>query len=468
MNGQQEYHTDKGEVVHGPLWPGHRTFLSIDCEQRKREGHHGQFTLSDGPSKPPVDPCWLLVVAWCSIFLAMCASLQGPFFTPAASDRGLSSFQTAVVFGCFKAAVALGACVSRALMTRCYSGTILNVGLLIYGATCAGFGGVFWMDNDEDTFWGTTAAVQAVAGFGYAFYVSATLSTLLSGYQASVTAVIVFTELTAGLGGAIGPIAGFHLIQVWKYSLPYFVMGGCLLSGIVIRYAVSSNTGILRLTAERLSCSEAMEFLGHVPLWFDILNASFAIGTLTFLELVLTPHLADHGFTFLETSYSFSLLHGGYGLGVLVFGAIVALVGGQPFIAAAAQILSVVAFLLINHHKWLNLDATMWLMRLGIGLAGASAAGQFLPALTHAVKSGAWRGYPCNLWATSTVMCAVLSVAYTGGAITSLFSGVVIDSLGTYTATGAMLIAQGVWGIVRSVYLVAELCSRGSTTGFPS
>lgn len=455
MHGQQQNSEDP--PIHGPLWPGHRTFLSIYSEQqqKKQQQRHGQFTFEESPSSAPSDPCWLLVIAWCNVFLAMCASLQGPFFTPVQTQRRLSSFQTAVVFVCFKAAVALGACLSRVIMSSFYPSSLLICGIFLHGVASAAFGALYWMPGDEDIFWGTSAGVQAVTGLGYAFYMSATLSVLLNRYQSSITAVIIFTEITCGLGGVIGPIAGFHLIEVWQYPLPYFVMGGCVLFGIIASFAVPIDPGI-KLKTDRLSCSEALEFLGNVPLWFDLLTACLSTATMAYFELVLVPHFTSFHFTIFQTSYSFPVLYGGYALGAISFGIVASVLGLESLLAVIAQLASVVSFLLVGQQRFFNIPAQLWMVRLGLGLAGFAAAGQFVPAFSHAVKSGVWRGYPCNLWATSTIVSAMLSITYACGSFTSLFSGVVVDTLGTAAATTIMLVAQGVWTIVRVVYWLVE------------
>lgn len=360
---------------HGPLWSGHRTFLSIyrDDDGKLFTHRESSFKCNTGDDD---SIAWLWMVVWCNCFIIMGLSLQGFSLHSLASRHGLTYFDTGSLFSATKATAIVGSLLSHSLMSVIYPSHMLVFGVVLKALAVVALGALHWLPVNETVFMALGATIKSVGGVGLSLYFTAMYSVLFYKHQSSYVVPLILSEVAVGIGGLLGPILGFELISM-NESDP-------------------------------------------------------------------------------RADYSFAVVFGAYAIGAILFGVVTAKFEADALVIFIAQLVSCAAFLFVGPVQFIPIPAKLWLTRLGIGLAGFAAAGQFLPVIARVVHSATWRNQSSDLW-TITAAVAVSYAAYQlGGLAASLFSAYVADVSGPAAACTVLFIIQASWAVARFLVWITE------------
>ncbi|KAK8758723.1 hypothetical protein V5799_003641 [Amblyomma americanum] len=440
---------------HGPLWSGHRTFLSIYREDDGKLFAHRDSSFNCAPGDES-SIAWLWMVVWCNCFIVMGVALQGFSLDTMAMRHGLNYFATGSLFSATRATAMVGALLSHCLMSVIYPSHLLVCGVVLKALAVAALGALHWLPVNQTMFMALAATMKSIGGVGLSLYFTAMYSLLFYKHQSAYIVPLILSEVAVGIGGVLGPILGYELIEVWIYPLPYFAVGGCMLLGVLIAVALPLDSCVPYEKTLNLGSCSAIAFLGDVRVLVDL--ATLALGgiTMAHFDTTLIAHLTSMKETDHRLDYSFAVIFGAYALGAMFFGLITAKFEADALVVFIAQLVSCVAFLFVGPVHFIPIPAKLWLTRLGVGLAGFAAAGQFLPVIARVVHSATWRSQSSDLW-TITAAVAVSYASYQlGGLASSLFSAYIADISGPAAACTVLLIIQASWAVARFLVWITE------------
>ncbi|XP_065288465.1 MFS-type transporter SLC18B1-like isoform X2 [Dermacentor albipictus] len=407
---------------HGPLWSGHRTFLSIyrDDDGKLFTHRESSFKCNTGDDD---SIAWLWMVVWCNCFIIMGMSLQGFSLQSLASRHGLTYFDTGSLFSATKATAIVGSLLSHSLMSVIYPSHLLVLGVVLKALAVVALGALHWLPVNETAFMALGATIKSVGGVGLALYFTAMYSVLFYKHQSSYIVPLILSEVAVGIGGLLGPILGFELIEVWIYPLPYFAVGGCMLLGILIAVALPLDSCVPLEKTLRLSSCSAIAFLADARVLVDLVTLALGGITMAHFDTTLIAHLTSEA---------------------------------DALVIFVAQLVSCAAFLFVGPVQFIPIPAKLWLTRLGIGLAGFAAAGQFLPVIARVVHSATWRNQSSDLWTITAAVAVSYAACQLGGLAASLFSAYVADVSGPAAACTVLFIIQASWAVARFLVWITE------------
>ncbi|XP_065288464.1 MFS-type transporter SLC18B1-like isoform X1 [Dermacentor albipictus] len=440
---------------HGPLWSGHRTFLSIyrDDDGKLFTHRESSFKCNTGDDD---SIAWLWMVVWCNCFIIMGMSLQGFSLQSLASRHGLTYFDTGSLFSATKATAIVGSLLSHSLMSVIYPSHLLVLGVVLKALAVVALGALHWLPVNETAFMALGATIKSVGGVGLALYFTAMYSVLFYKHQSSYIVPLILSEVAVGIGGLLGPILGFELIEVWIYPLPYFAVGGCMLLGILIAVALPLDSCVPLEKTLRLSSCSAIAFLADARVLVDLVTLALGGITMAHFDTTLIAHLTSMNESDPRTDYSFAVVFGGYAIGAILFGVVTAKFEADALVIFVAQLVSCAAFLFVGPVQFIPIPAKLWLTRLGIGLAGFAAAGQFLPVIARVVHSATWRNQSSDLWTITAAVAVSYAACQLGGLAASLFSAYVADVSGPAAACTVLFIIQASWAVARFLVWITE------------
>lgn len=440
---------------HGPSWAGHRTFLSIYGEDDGKLFVHRDTSLSLTTAEDQTT-AWLWMVGWCNCFVLMGLSLQGFSLNSLASRHGLDYFEVGSLFSATKATAIVGSILSHSLMTVIYPSHLLLIGVVLKALAILGLGCLHWLPVDLTVFLALGATIKSIGGIGLALYFTAMYSLLFYKHQSCYIVPLIVSEVAVGVGGVLGPIVGHELIRVWIYPLPYFVVGGCMLLGMLIAVALPLDSSVPYEKAFNSGCGSAIAFLADARVLVDLVSLALSGVTMAHFDTTLVVHLGtvtelDH-----HVDLSFAIIFGAYAVGAVFFGLLTWKFEADALVIFVAQLISCIAFLFVGPVQFIPLPEHLWLTRLGIGLAGFAAAGQFLPVIARVVHSATWRNQCSDLWTITAAVAAAYAATQLGGLAASLFSAYVTNISGPAAACTILLIIQASWAGVRFLVWVTE------------
>lgn len=450
-----ETSSEEAHLPHGPLWSGHRTFLSIyrDDDGKLFAHRDSSFHCNTGDDN---SIAWLWMVVWCNCFIIMSLSLQGFSLQSLATRHGLDYFDTGALFSATKATAIVGSLLSHSLMSVIYPSHLMVFGVVVKALAVAALGALHWLPVNETAFMALGATVKSIGGVGLSLYFTATYSLLFYKHQSSYIVPLILSEVSVGIGGLLGPILGFELIGVWMYPLPYFAVAGCMLLGILIAVALPLDSSVPLEKTLKLSTCSAVAFLADARVLVDLVTLALGGITMAHFDTTLIAHLTSVNVSDPHADHSFAVVFGAYAIGAIIFGVVTARFEADALVIFIAQLVSCVAFLFVGPVQFIPIPTKLWLTRLGVGLAGFAAAGQFLPVMARVVHSATWRNQSSDLWTITAAVAVSYAASQLGGLAASLFSAYVADVSGPAAACTVLFIIQASWAVARFLVWITE------------
>lgn len=423
---------EEAHLPHGPLWSGHRTFLSIyrDDDGKLFAHRDSSFHCNTGDDN---SIAWLWMVVWCNCFIIMSLSLQGFSLQSLATRHGLDYFDTGSLFSATKATAIVGSLLSHSLMSVIYPSHLMVFGVVVKALAVAALGALHWLPVNETAFMALGATVKSIGGVGLSLYFTATYSLLFYKHQSSY----------------IVPL-------VWMYPLPYFAVAGCMLLGILIAVALPLDSSVPLEKTLKLSTCSAVAFLADARVLVDLVTLALGGITMAHFDTTLIAHLTSVNVSDPHADHSFAVVFGAYAIGAIIFGVVTARFEADALVIFIAQLVSCVAFLFVGPVQFIPIPTKLWLTRLGVGLAGFAAAGQFLPVMARVVHSATWRNQSSDLWTITAAVAVSYAASQLGGLAASLFSAYVADVSGPAAACTVLFIIQASWAVARFLVWITE------------
>lgn len=427
-----ETSSEEAHLPHGPLWSGHRTFLSIyrDDDGKLFAHRDSSFHCNTGDDN---SIAWLWMVVWCNCFIIMSLSLQGFSLQSLATRHGLDYFDTGSLFSATKATAIVGSLLSHSLMSVIYPSHLMVFGVVVKALAVAALGALHWLPVNETAFMALGATVKSIGGVGLSLYFTATYSLLFYKHQSSY----------------IVPL-------VWMYPLPYFAVAGCMLLGILIAVALPLDSSVPLEKTLKLSTCSAVAFLADARVLVDLVTLALGGITMAHFDTTLIAHLTSVNVSDPHADHSFAVVFGAYAIGAIIFGVVTARFEADALVIFIAQLVSCVAFLFVGPVQFIPIPTKLWLTRLGVGLAGFAAAGQFLPVMARVVHSATWRNQSSDLWTITAAVAVSYAASQLGGLAASLFSAYVADVSGPAAACTVLFIIQASWAVARFLVWITE------------
>jgi len=409
-----------------------------------------------------------------STFLGgVAVSILSPFYTKEATDKGLTVWQSGVVY----ASIYLTQIVCMPLLSKFISrigaNRMFTGGLCLSGVSNLAFGYLQYADGPA-LFFSLSLFVLVVSALGAsalfaAVYPLAT-KTVTKRYRATILSVI---ETSFGVGMMTGPSFGGFLFDLGGFDLPFTVTGGALLafsliSCLVLRRmaatedddddaaayhqeAVSDNPKYSRLMRDPtisgcmvIIVLSEMSVAWFLPSFEPFLNRNFALNS-SMTGLIFSLE----GITYAVFSPVFGMLldKGIPKCSGLVVGAVAAmlglcLVGPVPLISSFVP-------------------KTPYTSAVGLSIVGTGIAATFITTLTMMLGS-ATRVASDSEQTRSMVTSLWMIAENIGTAMGTFFGGLAYDGLGF--EQGLMVIA-GLQLISLAIIPVTCLTSRPTTTG---
>ncbi|CAG0881230.1 unnamed protein product [Cyprideis torosa] len=188
-------------------------------------------------------------------------------------------------------------------------------GIAFTGSCCVLFGTLDKI-QDPETFIVYCFLTRTLEAVGYAAYQTATFTLISIWFPNNIGTVLSITEILVAAGLSAGPAIGSIFYEIGGYSLPFYVLGGFMLSNVLVAFLVLPPEDSFDAPSDN-STEE------HPGLW-DIMripsaifvSASITMGALVYAALLptLQPHTEKIGVSPSGTGLMFFVQMGFYAL----------------------------------------------------------------------------------------------------------------------------------------------------------
>lgn len=221
--------------------------------------------------------------------LAVCASMQAPFFPREASLKGLEVWQFGLVFGVFELTVLLISPTIGSNLLKLGVKRTLNVGVGLVGVVLILYG-CLGMLASKTLFFTFSILLRVLEACGTSAFLTGSFSAVAREFPTSVASMFALIELFFGMGEIVGPLFGGALYQLGGYMLPFGVMGVVLVVAAISLAVVLPDTPPTQdiSRGEKPSVKKALSKPGILIALFQVCTSAASLG---FLQATLEPHI---------------------------------------------------------------------------------------------------------------------------------------------------------------------------------
>ncbi|KAK7091110.1 MFS-type transporter SLC18B1-like [Littorina saxatilis] len=337
---------------------------------------------------------WTLVtMAFANFVACTCFSLLAPFFPAEAAKKGASQTVIGLIFSCFELWIFVSAPIYGNFLTRIGSRFMFISGLFVCGG-CAILFGVLDKCPSGVTFMVMCFLVRTVEALGASAFITASFAIIANEFPAQVSTVFGALETFSGLGLMVGPPIGGALFELGGFGLPFWVMGGILMTCACLTALLMPS----RPDSHRPNRGSMFLMLTS-PLVLvttvTIVSGSYSLG---FLDPTLAGHLSQFNLRTVYVGLVFIIPATLYALTAPLWGYLSDSKGvSYPFIIIGNTV-SVAAFLLIGPSPLLPfLKHELWLVILSLAIMGLSVGSALVCTLKCLFNGAKMVGFEDNL-----------------------------------------------------------------------
>ncbi|XP_038061656.1 MFS-type transporter SLC18B1-like isoform X7 [Patiria miniata] len=246
----------------------------------------------------------------------MAYSVITVFYPIEAKKRGISQTVIGMVFSVFSLSYSIGSPLIGKMIPIVGARFAFLAGSFITGGCNILFGFIIDMPTNA-TFTGFSFAIRILEGLGSAAALTSSSAIVASVCPDDVGKAVSLVETTVGFSFAIGPAVGGLLYHVAGFRIPFFVLGGLVLSTVVVNYFLMPNQG-----NEAEESSSVRRVLSIPAVWVALFANFVGFAATASLEPTLAIFLDELNFSVMAISLLFVSLGLGYGLFAVIWGAI--------------------------------------------------------------------------------------------------------------------------------------------------
>ncbi|KAL5014839.1 hypothetical protein ScPMuIL_009109 [Solemya velum] len=377
----------------------------------------------------------LVSMAFMEFCASTCFSLLAPFFPTEANKKGASDTLVGMIFGAFELVIFISAPIFGNYLTRIGSKFMFIAGVMVCG-TCAILFGTLDRSPDGTPFIVMCFLSRSVEALGASAYITASFAIVAHAFPDHVSTVFGTLETFAGLGFMIGPPIGGALYEAGGYGLPFFVMGGTLITVACIGMKVMPSQD-----DKHNPFSGSVFTLMKSPLtWvtgISVVSGSVALG---FLDPTLADHLSSFKLTTILIGLMFLIAPGVYALTASLWGRIGDRYGGVKIMMMVGNLLTAVAFVFMGPSPIIGsfIPKELWIIVMCLLCMGLFLGCALIPAFSAFLEGAKHVGMEDN-FDTFGIVSGFFNSCFSLGAFLgpTVLGGVLKDKLGFgWAATG--------------------------------
>ncbi|XP_076325869.1 MFS-type transporter SLC18B1-like isoform X2 [Tachypleus tridentatus] len=242
-------------------------------------------------------------------------------------------------------------------------------------------------------------------------------------------------ELSYGFGTAIGPAVGGLLYEIGGYMVPFFVLGGILMTLTLILF--------LYLPESEQTFEEESGNFFRVILDFgffvDMLNILTGLLFIGFNGATLEPHIRQFDLKHSTIGLIFIISGGVYVCGTLFWGHVSDKMPNSRAPLFLASALYGTTCLLLGPAPFISTETCLWMVIVSQVPLGLGSAAKLVVGFNHSLKHTISRGFPDDIPTIATVAGAFNCVNSLGEFIGPSIGGVLLEKVGYKTGTMVLL-----------------------------
>lgn len=253
-----------------------------------------------------------------TFFLAACVSLQAPFFPKEAEDKGATPTEYGMVFGVYELAIIFVSPLVGKLVGRSSPKIWIQIGLLLTGLMTVFFG---LLDRLPNGGWFIISAflIRILEGVGAASFTTPSYTATAEEFPNDQATILSLLETSFGLGLICGPTLGGWLYSIGGYTLPFFTLGACMISGALLNFVVCFGQSTPVHDPKELQA----EYLKILFTPGIVLDALCVVTSLTFIgynAATLEPYLRQFELSVMTVGSIFVITGGIYAITTPIWG----------------------------------------------------------------------------------------------------------------------------------------------------
>ncbi|XP_038061752.1 MFS-type transporter SLC18B1-like [Patiria miniata] len=354
----------------------------------------------------------------------MAYSVITVFYPIEAKKRGISQTVIGMVFSVFSLSYSIGSPLIGKMIPIVGARFAFLAGSFITGGCNILFGFIIDMPTNA-TFTGFSFAIRILEGLGSAAALTSSSAIVASVCPDDVGKAVSLVETTVGFSFAIGPAVGGLLYHVAGFRIPFFVLGGLVLSTVVVNYFLMPNQG-----KEAEESGSVRRVLSIPAVWVALFANFVGFAATASLEPTLAIFLDELNFSVMAISLLFVSLGLGYGLFAVIWGVIADAKKCTRILIVVGASGSGGLFLLLGLPQILHLPVTGALPGVTIPIAAATFSMLATPTFVDMLRSSEWYGIPSGLGLTAVISGLWNSSAALGSLAGPLLGGVITEYYG--------------------------------------
>ncbi|CAN7945832.1 unnamed protein product, partial [Ixodes hexagonus] len=310
---------------------------------------------------------------------------------------------------------------------------------------------LYWAE-DRSLFLGLAISSAILGGSMVSTYNMSVYSFLTSTFHRKEGLLIGSLECLGGVGGILGQVIGGSLIDLWNFSLPFFVFGILLILSLPAMAAIGKKKTTAK---ENEHCEKHVKMsqdpsascyrLLKDPIFLSNMG-TFILGWFidSFNNPTLQPYLNQFNLSNVQVGSVFTAKSVGYSAGSVIAGIFSTYKIDGVYIIIA-ELLVAVALCIIGPAPFLSLKPNLRLVYAGQTLLGIGTSAMFTCSYARALRYVVEKaGYPDNSDTRDFVSSTIYQFAVIGTVGTPPLAGLLVSTYGYRQATmvpfGALLL----------------------------
>lgn len=397
-----------------------------------------------------------------NFFLAACVSLQAPFFPSEAEKKGASPSQYGLVFGIYELAIIFTSPLVGKLVGYSSPKLWIQVGLILTGFMTILFG---FLDRAPAGNWFISLAfiIRILEGVGAASFTTPSYTATAEEFPADQATILSLLETSFGLGLICGPTLGGWLYNLGTFTLPFLVLGSCLIFGALLNFFASFSQ---QATVYDPTETQA----GYLKILFSpgiLLDAMSVITSLTFIGFnaaTLEPHLRQFDLSVMVVGSLFIITGSIYALTTPIWGKLSKHYNTR-FLCLIGCLFCTAGFCIIGPLPFISSDSSLVsiilaLVFIGIG-TGVKLVAALVGSFMYAIEE---LGMPDNK-STFGVCSSIYHTSTSIGAFVGpTVGGFLLEKYGYQNGTYFLFVLELILILGLSVFLIRNFICVKETT----
>ncbi|KAM7308442.1 hypothetical protein ISCGN_012076 [Ixodes scapularis] len=387
------------------------------------------------------------------------ASCMAPYLPPLATSRGIQAWEYGLIFSAFTVSSLPGSVLAGILTKRVTPRASYFVGHIGMAVFCCLFGTLYWAE-DRSLLLGLAISSTIFGGIMMSTYNISMYSFLTATFHKKEGLLIGSLECIGGVGGILGQVIGGSLVDLWNFSLPFYVFGVLLMLSLPAMAVISKKATV----KEKEKCQDHdIATQGHSTSCYMLLRdpifvanmGTFILGWFidSFNGPTLQPYLTQFNLSNVQVGSVFTAKSVGYSAGAVIAG-IFSTYKVDGVYVIVGELLVAVALCIIGPAPFVPMKPNLRLIYAGQTLLGIGSAAMFTCSYARALRYVVGRaGYPDTSHTRDFVSTTFYQFTILGTVATPPLAGFLVTSYGYRQASmvtfGALLIwmciAGGVW-----------------------